>query len=105
MSTRLQYCHEHQVVETYPACDIGASNSTRKHRNQQLGEGQRPVVWENPATGEVKYLHTPYMSKHYEGLGYEKKEFTSVHEHKKWCDAKGVVNHALEGIKDEALKG
>lgn len=83
----------------------GYPESIRHAKNTQLLEGERPVVWENHQTGEVRYTHTDYMVPHYKNLGYEKTEFTSYHEHKKWCDAHGVVNHAVEGIKDEALKG
>lgn len=103
MSERWQYCYLHQKMEVYPSCATNVPEGVRRSRNTQLPEGQRPVVWENPA-GDVKYLHTNYMAKHYESLGYEKKEFSSYFEHKKWCDEHGMVNHALEGIKDEALK-
>lgn len=99
-----QYCQFHKIVEDYPACETEYSNSVRHSRNTQLPEGERPYVFENPQTGEVRYLHTDYMAKHYEGQGFQRKEFTSYQEHKKWCDARGMVNHAVEGIKDEALK-
>jgi hypothetical protein len=92
-------------MERFPSCETSVPNSIRHSRNAQLPEGERPVVWENPHNGEVRYLHTDHMESHYKSQGFEKKEFPSYYEHKKWCDEHGVVNHALEGIKDEALVG
>lgn len=102
---RTQYCHQHKTIESYPACDIGYSNSIRHCKNTQLTDGEKPSVYENPTTGEKRFLHTDYMAKHYESQGFQKREFNSYYEHKKWCDQNGYVNHAVEGIKDEALKG
>jgi hypothetical protein len=92
----LQYCHTHRVVESYPACDNGISTS----RSAQLHPKDRPVVFENPQTGEVRYparQDSPMMPGYAE-RGFERREFTSYQEHKKWCDAHDVINHAVEGI-------
>lgn len=72
----------------------------------QLRPEERPVVFENPITGEVRYpprQNSP-MYQAYKDQGFQRREFTSYHEHKAWCDAHQVVNHAVEGIKDSALK-
>lgn len=105
MSNKRQYCYLHKVVEDYPACATNFPDSVRYIKNTQLPEGERPTVWENPTTGEKRFLHTDYMAKHYESQGFQKREFNSYHEHKRWCDVNGYVNHAVEGIKDEALSG
>lgn len=70
-------------------------------KNAQLHPKDRPVVFENPQTGEVRYparQDSPMMPG-YKERGFERKEFTSYAEHKKWCDKNQVVNHGLEGIK------
>lgn len=100
------------VIYKICGCGVGYRPQTDEHscvisrsykRSAQLLE--KPTVWENPTTGEKRFLHTDYMEKHYTSQGFEKREFNSYFEHKKWCDDNGYVNHAVEGIKDEALKG
>lgn len=97
-------CHEgYNPNETSHSC---VASKTFKGKNAQLHVKERPVVWQHPKTGEVRYPgHTGEMPGYYQSQGYERKEFTSYQEHKKFCDDNGMINHAVEGIKDEALEG
>lgn len=66
-----------------------------------LHKNDRPVVWQHPKTGEVRHpgRNDTEMPKYYKDMGYERKEFDSYRSHQKFCDEKGLVNHAAEGIK------
>jgi len=70
-------------------------------RNAQLHTKDRPVVFEHPVTGEVRYppRQDSPMLPSYKERGFERKEFTSYQEHQKWCKAHEVINHGMEGIK------
>jgi len=105
MGKRYQYCKTHEVVEDYPACDIGTHNSFRFSKNQQLAADERPVVWEHPGTGEIRYpgRNDCDMPKYYKDLGYQRKEITSYKAHQQFCDERGLINHKAEGIRDEVL--
>jgi hypothetical protein len=95
-----QYCHAHKIMEDYPACDNGLPGNVAS-RNAQLGPKDRPVVWEHPETGEVRYpprQESPMLPA-YKERGFKRREFTSYREHQDWCKAHGVVNHAAEDIK------
>lgn len=98
MGAQYQYCKDHKTVEEYPACD------SSHVRNQQLSPKDRPVVWQHPQSGEVRYpgLNNSEMPKYYKDLGYERREIMSYNEHQKFCKERGLVNHAVEGIRDEA---
>lgn len=101
-----QYCHAHKEMESFPACDNGYAPGLRTSKNAQLPPGERPVIWENPLTGEVRYpprKESP-MLQAYKDRGFQRKEFTSYNEHQQWCKSHDVINHAAEGIKDSALK-
>lgn len=70
-------------------------------RPAALSKQDRPVVFENPQTGEVRYparQDSPMMPG-YKERGFERREFTSYREHQDWCSKQGVINHAAEGIK------
>lgn len=100
MGQKYQYCREHKKMEDYPACETEYTKSSRFARNTQLPVGERPVVWQHPVTGEIRYPgHTGDMPGYYKDQGYERKEFTSYQDHKKFCDSNGLVNHAVEGIR------
>lgn len=62
----------------------------------------KPRVWIHPVLGEPKFpMGDEPMPLRYKQQGYEERVFESYFEHKQWCKSKGLVNHALEGIKDE----
>jgi hypothetical protein len=87
-------------MEDYPACDNGLARTASKSKRALLSTKDRPVVFENPQTGEVRYparQDSPMMPG-YKERGFERKEFTSYVEHQKWCREKNVINHAAEGI-------
>jgi len=95
-----QYCQIHKTMENYPACTHNYAG-IKRDSNAQLHPKDRPVVFENPQTGEVRYparQDSPMMPG-YKERGFERKEFTSYHEHQDWCKAHDVINHAAEGIK------
>lgn len=101
---RYQYCHLHKTTEEYPACDIGIPESIRNSRNAQLPPGERPILWTKPGEGgkiEIRYpgRNDGQMPEYYKSQGYEKTEFTSYHEHQKFCKDHEIINHAVEGIK------
>jgi predicted RNA-binding Zn-ribbon protein involved in translation (DUF1610 family) len=93
------------LEDNKPEAPICCGESMRSYtwvtkRNAQLHPKDRPVVFENPQTGEVKYpprQDSPMLPSYIE-QGFKRREFTSYQEHKKWCDSHGVVNHGLEGI-------
>lgn len=96
----LQYCHDHKIIENYPACNNGIATGVRNSKNAVLHTKDRPVVFENPQTGEVRYparQDSPMMPG-YKERGFERKEFTSYKEHQAWCKDHDVINHAAEGI-------
>lgn len=99
MISRYQFCHLHRVIEETPVCDNGHGTGVAS-TGAALHPKDRPVVFENPQTGEVRYparQDSPMMPG-YEERGFKRREFTSYHEHKKWCDKNGVMNHGLEGV-------
>lgn len=61
----------------------------------------RPVVWEQPGTGEIRHpgRNDAPMPDHYRARGFVRREFTSYTEHQRWNKERGLVNHAAEGIK------
>ena len=73
--------------------------------NAQLSAKDRPIVWEHPVTGEIRYpgRNDGEMPQYYKDQGYQKREITSYQEHQKFNKEHGLVNHAAEGIRDEAL--
>jgi hypothetical protein len=102
----LQFCHVHKTMEPYPAHDIGYANAVRWSKPAELPPAERPIVWEHPVTGEHK---TPGrndvpMPERYKQQGYVKREFKSYQEHRAWTEAKGLVSHKVEGIKDSVLE-
>lgn len=101
-----QYCQLHKAIEEAPACETNYDKAVRFSQTALLPPSERPVVWKHPKTGEVRYpgQNNSEMPKYYKDLGYERHEITSYPEHQKFCKEQGVVNHAVEGIKDEALK-
>lgn len=101
---KYQYCYYHKVVEDYPACAINVSNTVRFSKPALLPAAERPIVWEHPTTGEVRYpgRNDGEMPKYYKDQGYERREITSYREHQKFNKEHGLVNHAAEGIRDEA---
>lgn len=105
MSLRFQYCYQHKIMEEYPSCATGYPDSIRCSKNTQLPNSERPVVWEHPITGEVRYpgRNDGEMPKYYKDQGYERHEMTSYTEHQKFNKEHGLINHAAEGIRDEAL--
>lgn len=92
-------------MEEYPSCATNYSESIRHSRLAQLPLNERPVVWQHPLTGEVRYpgRNDGEMPKYYKEQGYERKEITSYREHQKFNKEHGLINHAAEGIKDEVL--
>jgi len=105
MSRAYQYCYLHKEMEEYPACATSTPEAVRYSKSTQLPKNERPVIFENPQTGEVRYPATPDspMMPGYAERGFERREFNSYQEHKSWCDSHGVVNHQVEGIKDSVL--
>lgn len=75
-------------------------HSCQKSRMAQLTGEEKPVVWVHPQTGEIKYpgRNDADMPLQYKAQGYERKEFTSYHEHQAFCRKNGLVNHRAEGI-------
>ena len=63
----------------------------------------RPVIYIHPVTGDYKIpgRNDVEMPLRYKMQGYERREFASYHEHAAWCKSKGLVNHAIEGIKED----
>jgi hypothetical protein len=90
----------------YPVCKpettIVVKTKDKTAAQAQLSPSERPIVWEHPVTGELRYpgRNDGSMPKYYAEQGYQKKEFTSYHEHQKFCKEKELVNHKVEGIRD-----
>lgn len=62
------------------------------------------VVWEkdNPIPGDYKIppVDDAPMPSRYEIQGYKRKEL-SYWDHKAFCKRHGLVNHAMEGVRDD----
>lgn len=93
-------------MEQYPACDTGHEQSLRFSKNTQLSADERPVIWQHPETGEIRYpgRNDGEMPSYYKSQGYERKEFSSYQEHQRFNKEHGLINHRAEGIRDEVLK-
>lgn len=63
----------------------------------------KPIVWVHPLTGEYRIPpdEDAPMPERYKMQGYEVREFSSYFEHQKWCRDHGLVNHFVEGIKED----
>lgn len=62
-----------------------------------FGASEHAVVWENPATGEVRYpgRNDAPIPALYAGQGFQRKEFTSLRELQSFENRKGVRNESI----------
>lgn len=101
-TSEILFCDSYDVVTDWVCnnCKWERAGRTRSY-NAVVGEKERPIVWQHPETGEVRYpgRNDRDMPKYYKDQGYKKVEFDSYHTHQKFCKDNNVVNHRAEGIR------
>ncbi len=84
-----------------------ASDSASRPRvNVRVSEREATAVAIHPLTGDPVFCFaspTDPLPERYRRLGYEKRQFHSIHELRAWCRSKGLVNDVLE--YDQAYDG
>ncbi len=65
-------------------------------RSASVHEKERAVVWQHPATGEVRYpgRNDVPMPALYQKQGFERREFTSIQQLDSFSKQRGLVNEA-----------
>jgi hypothetical protein len=84
----------------YPACTpkvVSIATRDRVGRNAQIGEKERPIIWENPRVADPKerYFYPGVKKEMPERLkkdGFQVKEFTNFQEHVKFQKEHNLIN-------------
>lgn len=90
-------CHKEYHEGQWPWCDHGRAGAYWRS-NAAVHTSERPVVFEHPGTGDVKYpgrSDTP-MPARYAAQGYVRRELSSLAESDRFCKQHGVVNEMVE---------
>jgi hypothetical protein len=88
----------------YPECRIVENSKVAySWRNAQIGEKERPVVWEDPKDSNPKTRYryaasyhpdkNPEMPTHFKKRGFQKVEFNTLREHERFQKDTDTVNH------------